>query len=87
MADIMDEIIKKIDTPLRQRSREIVVNISRYGLVAGKRLSSELIAKETGMKLIDVKRVLVGEPASEGNYKEIEQYVLRKLEETKRVNE
>ena len=83
----MDEIIKQIDTPFRRLSRETVVNISRYGLITGKRLSSKQIAKETGMKLIDVKTVLAGEPSSKDNYNKIEQYVLRKLEETKRVNE
>lgn len=83
MADIMGEIMKQIDTPFRRRSRDIVINIARYYLISGKRLSPELITKETGIKLKDVKLVLAGEPSSEDNYNKVEQYVLRKLEEAK----
>lgn len=81
-ADIVKEMIGRLDTPLRRRARNIVVNSARYGLITGSKLTAARISKGTGLSLHDVELVLVGEPKS---YDEVEDYVLDLLSNAKKT--
>lgn len=84
-ADIVKEMIGRLDTPLRRRARNIVVNSARYGLITGSKLTAARISKGTGLSLHDVELVLVGEPKSEAIYDEVEDYVLDLLSNAKKT--
>lgn len=82
--DVMEEIMQHLDTPFRRRSRDIVVNISRYNFITESKLTAYRMSLDTGLELHDVKLVLAGERASEEAYTKIGNYVSRLLTDARK---